>query len=142
MLERYASRAMKDVLLRHIKTDIYDVYEPKKDGWISYSGEPTTYRRQHVLENSVHTVWEDGGLLVTSGAVPARPVIAGYTFENRQDGSFLELLESGHMGLWHGGFPRPAVRGTQEELDEQMKQESGAVADAVRRGIAAVIEGE
>ena len=132
VLTRDVSPVAKDILAKHIKSDIYDVYTPKENGWVTSDGSPTTYERRHVLENSLTTYLVDDNmtLLVSSTATASKSVVKGYSFRNRYDGSFLKLLESGNMGIWRGGFPRPAVANAQAEIDTSRK-----IASAIKQGI-------
>lgn len=118
---------VEDILQKHIKSDIYDAYTPKENGWIG--GE--TYRRRHMLESNVKSMLEpDGTLLTTSDAVAGQSVVKGHEFSNKYAGAFLQLLESGHMGIWRAGFARPAVSGAQREVEN-----SGKISRAIRTGI-------
>ncbi len=109
---------MKKILLKHIKSDIYDAYTPQPGGWVSGS----TYQRRHSLEGELSSFMEpDGTLVVTSEATANQSVVKGYQFANRQPGAFLQLLESGHMGIWKKGFARPAVSNAQKEIDNSTK---------------------
>lgn len=111
------SDEVEKILLKHIKSDIYGAYTPKKGAWVG----GTTYERRHVLEDNItSTLQEDGTLLVTSEAPAGQCVVKGYTFSN-EDSGFLQLLESGHMGIWKGGFARPAVSNAQKEVDNSSK---------------------
>lgn len=107
----------KKILRRHIEEDIYGVYTPKPNGWVH----GTTYKRRHVLERQITAIYSTQRsvhtLLVTSTAAPSPAIIKGWSFHNRRPGAFLQLLESGNMGIWHGGFARPAVSKTQQEYD-------------------------
>lgn len=121
------SPLVEEILLKHIKTDIYDVYTPKPRGWVHGQ----TYIRRHVLEGAVTSkIDEEHTLLTTSEATANESVVKGYHFSNRYAGAFLQLLESGHMGIWKKGFPRPAVTGAQKEVEESHRVES-----AIRKGI-------
>lgn len=117
----------EDILKRHIKSDIYDAYTPKENGWVN----STTYQRRHVLEDGITTIVQDRHtILVTSIATASPAVLSGWSFHNRYPGSFLKLLEVGNMGIWNGGFPRPAVANTQNEIDS-----SNAIRNAIKSGI-------
>jgi len=114
------SPVVEQILLKHIKEDIYGVYTPQRGAWVG----GTTYQRRKVLEKpesmvSMITPDPDGGvtLLVTSDAVAGQSVVKGHHFAQRQPGAFLQLLESGHMGIWKKGFARPAVANAQAEVD-------------------------
>ncbi len=105
------------ILLKHIKSDIYDAYTPKEGAWVGGS----TYIRRHVLENHIKSTLEaDGTLLTTSDAPAGQSVVKGYNFSNADSG-FLQLLESGHMGIWRNGFARPVIANAQKEVDNSEK---------------------
>lgn len=136
ILENDVKPVAEEIFKKHIKSDIYDVYTPKTNGWVARDGHRITYARRHVLEDSVKsTVQGSNTLLVTSTASAAPSVLPNYSFSNGYDGAFLKLLESGNMGLWRGGFSRPAVRNTQNDFDSSSKIES-----AIRAGIKREIE--
>lgn len=127
ILQNDVAPVAENILKKHIKSDIYDVYTPKPNGWVS--GE--TYKRRYVLEQSVTTIFQDKNtILVTSTANVSPSVLSGWSFHNRYPGAFLKLLEVGNMGIWNGGFPRPAVTNTQNEIDS-----SNEIKNAIRRGI-------
>ncbi len=112
---------MKQVLLKHIKSDIYGAYTPKPGAWVN----GTTYPRRYSLEGDLKSFAEpDGTLVVTSEATANQSVVKGYHFANRQSGAFLQLLESGHMGIWKAGFARPAVSNAQKDIDASSKIQS------------------
>lgn len=120
----------ESILKRHIKSDIYDVYTPKENGWVSSDGQRTTYQRRNILEDEVISLMSNKTLTVTSTAAASPSIIKGHSFRNRYPGAFLKLLESGNMGIWRGGFPRPAIKNTQAEFDT-----GTAIKSAVKRGI-------
>ena len=123
---------VEKILLKHIKTDIYGAYTPKPGAWVN----GTTYQRRHVLEDGITSKVMNGDtLLVTSEATANQSVVKGYHFSNRYEGAFLQLLESGHMGIWRNGFARPAVANAQREAEE-----SSAVNNAIKRGLKRVME--
>lgn len=104
ILEKDVAPIAENILKRHIQSDIYDVYTPITNGWVNGQ----TYQRRHVLENSVyHCFIADDEILITSNAPASKSIVKGYSFHNRRPGSFLKLLETGHMGIWRHGFPRP-----------------------------------
>lgn len=116
VIQRVANE-VEAILLKHIKSDIYDVYTPKEGAWVG----GTTYQRRHVLESGIKTTLEeDGTLLTTSDAPAGQCVVKGYNFSNADSG-FLQLLESGHMGIWRNGFARPVIANAQKEVDESTK---------------------
>lgn len=115
------------ILKRHIISDIYGAYTPIENGWVN----GTTYQRRHVLENSLyHTLIATDEILITSNATTSKSVVKGYSFHNRRLGSFLKLLESGNMGIWRNGFPRPAVSNAQAEIDR-----STEIRNSIQRGL-------
>ncbi len=125
VINRVAEEAKK-ILLKHIKSDIYDVYTPKPGAWVN----GTTYQRRHVLETHVtSSLLPDGTLLITSDAPANQSIVKGYRFSN-EDSGFLQLLESGHMGIWKSGFARPVIANAQKEVDN-----SDAIRTAFERGM-------
>lgn len=128
ILEKDVSPVAKEILKKHIRSDIYDVYTPIPNGWVNGQ----TYQRRHVLEGSIyHSLIADDEVLITSNATASKSVVKGYSFHNRRPGSFLKLLETGNMGIWAHGFPRPAVGKAQLEINK-----SAAIEAAIRDGIA------
>lgn len=126
----------EEILAKHIKSDIYDAYTPKENGWVNH----TTYTRRHVLEGSITTILEDENtILITSKASASPSIVKGWSFQNRHPGSFLELLEVGHMGIWHNGFPRPAVGNTQKEFKTSQKIKS-VIKKGIKRDVGEFIE--
>lgn len=120
----------ENILRKHIKNDIYNAYTPKTNGWVTANGTPTTYQRRHVLESAImSSMMSPDTLFITSTATASPAILNGYSFHNRYPGAFLQLLESGNMGLWHSGFARPAVKNTQDEIDS-----SSAITGAIRKG--------
>ena len=108
------------ILLKHIKSDIYGVYTPREGAWVG----GTTYQRRHVLESGIKSTLEaDGTLLTTSDAPAGQGIVRGYNFSN-EDSGFLQLLESGHMGIWRHGFARPVVANAQKEVDGSSRIQS------------------
>lgn len=130
ILKQDVAPVAETILKKHIESDIYDVYTPKENGWVTQNGQPTTYQRRHVLEDEVVSLMSNKTLTVTSTASASPSVVKGYSFRNRYPGIFLKLLESGNMGIWRGGFPRPAVKNTQLEFNT-----GTAVKSAIKRGI-------
>lgn len=124
------------LLKQHIKSDIYDVYTPHENAWVNSS----TYQRRHVLEESITSFISDKNtLLITSTATASPAVVSGWSFQNRYPGAFLKLLESGNMGIWRQGFPRPAVSNTQNEIDGSPQIKS-AIRNGIKREIGICIE--
>lgn len=136
ILQRDVAPVAEDILKKHIKSDIYDVYTPKPNGWVN----GTTYQRRHTLEQAVTTIAQDTHtILVTSTATASPAVLSGWSFHNRYPGAFLKLLEVGNMGIWRGGFPRPAVTNTQNEIDTSQEIKS-AIKNGIQREIGICIE--
>lgn len=131
ILQNDVAPVAESILLKHIKTDIYGAYTPKPGAWVN----GTTYQRRHVLEDGITSEMISGDtLMVTSTATAGQSVVKGYQFSNRYSGAFLQLLESGHMGIWHNGFARPVVANAQKEVDGSSK-----IAGAIRSGIKRVM---
>lgn len=127
ILDRNVAPVAKEIVEKHITEDIYDTYTPIPGGWIN----GTTYSRRHVLDGSVyHSFIHEDEIMVTSNATASKSVIKGYSFHNRRPGSFLQLLESGNMGIWRNGFPRPAIGNAQREIDR-----SSAIRSAIQSGL-------
>ena len=126
----------EELLRKHIKSDIYDVYTNRENAWVNGS----TYQRRHVLEESITSFMSDKNtLLITSPATASPAIVNGWSFHNRYPGAFLKLLESGNMGIWKRGFPRPAVSNTQDEIDQSPKIKS-AIKQGIQREIGICIE--
>ena len=148
ILQRDVAPVAEDILKKHIKSDIYDAYTPKTNGWVlkvgtTESGKDkyvrTTYQRRNDLIDAVHSRMMGKHTLfitITSSAKVNTPLFG--KFQNHE-GAFLELLESGNMGLWRGGFPRPAVMNTQNEIDTSHKIKS-AIQNGIQREIGICIE--
>lgn len=114
ILKKEVAPVAEEILKKHIQSDIYGVYTPKEGRWVN----GTTYQRRHVLESGITSIYPNNDtLLVTSVATASPSVVKGYSFKNRQPGAFLKLLETGNMGIWRNGFPRPAVANTEKEFD-------------------------
>ena len=144
ILKNDVAPVAEEIVRNHIQDDIYDAispytgqkYRPIPNGWVN----GTTYQRRHVLEGSVYSSLledkpiEEGEdpfvLLVTSNATASDPVVTGYEFNNSEPGAFLNLLETGHMGIWRHGFPRPAIGNAQNEIDR-----SSAIRNAIQSGL-------
>lgn len=127
VLKRDVAPVAKEIVKKHIQRDIYDVYTPTPHGWVN----GTTYQRRHVLNSSVYCEFvNDDEIMVTSRATASKSVVPGYSFHNRRPGSFLKLLETGRMGIWRNGFPRPAIGNAQKEIDH-----SSAIRNAIQSGL-------
>ena len=135
ILEDDVYPVVKRIVLRHIFEDIYSSNQPKQGMWVD--GE--TYARRFSLldEGNIYHELQSGGntLMVTSWATPSPAIVPGWSFHNRRPGAFLQLLESGNMGIWYSGFPRPAIGNAQKELDEQIGHTTSEVGMAIQRGI-------
>jgi hypothetical protein len=117
----------KKIVKKHIQSDIYKAYTPTPNGWVN--GE--TYKRRKLLPNTIEYIFvADDEMYITSNADASPSVVKGYSFQNRRPGAFLELLESGKMGIWKKGFPRPAISNAQKEIDN-----STEITDAIQKGI-------
>lgn len=115
----------KNVLYKHIQSDIYGAYTPKPGGWV---GGSTYVRRNSLSKGSLVAINEpDGTITITSTAVPGNPVGRGSI--SSKPGSLLQLIEGDRHGLWRGGFPRPAVGNAQKEID------SGALMSAIEKAL-------
>lgn len=124
---------VEDVLKKHIQSDIYDAYTPREGAWVD--GE--TYQRRHELEQHITSqMIDEKTLLVTSDAAANDPIVPGYVFSNNYAGAFLELLESGHMGIWQSGFARPAVQNAQAEVDHM-----SSIQTTIRDKVKAALDG-
>ena len=115
----------KNVLYKHIQSDIYGAYTPKPGGWV---GGSTYVRRNSLSKGSLVAINDpDGTITITSTAVPGNPVGRGSI--SSEPGSLLQLIEGDRHGLWRGGFPRPAVGNAQKEID------SGALMSAIEKAL-------
>lgn len=132
ILVRNVAPVMKDIVKRHIQTDIYDAYTPVEYytfGRQIFAG----YQRRHVLEGAMYHELQGKNkdtIMVTSTAPASKPIVKGYSFYNRRPGAFLKMLEGPNMGIWRTGFPRPAITNAQKEIDR-----SAAINNAIREGI-------
>lgn len=133
ILEDDVAPVAKKILGEHILSDIYspDVYTPKPNGWVikvgSKNGKPiwqrATYKRRNKLPTKLTAELDGSGVLVVSSTErPMTPVRGKFGYVNRlKYGSLLYLLESDDMGLWRGGFPRPALTNAQNEMADSPK---------------------
>lgn len=102
-----------DILLSHIRKDIYDAYQP------------SFYKRRYSLlseGNIMYKMIDDNTLFVTSTAQPNGK--RGF-----EPGGFLQMLEEGNLGWWKQGFARPAISNAQKEIDSSAK-----ITSAINRG--------
>ena len=109
--EEYIAPYIEDILSAHIESDIYGVYSPKPNGWVH-----GTYHRRHALTGAIQSTFSGGVLSTTSTAAPSPSITGAGTWGSAQ-GAFFDLLASGNMGLWRGGFARPAIPQAQAEVD-------------------------
>ena len=124
ILDKNIAPIAKDIVRKHIETDIYNAYTPKENGWVTSNGTPTTYKRRKLLlkRGSIyHTFSAADEIMITSNVTASPAIVKGYSFRNRYPGAFLKLLETGNMGIWHGGFPRPAIGNAQKEIDNSSR---------------------
>ena len=123
ILDKDVAPIAKKIVRQHINDDIYEAYTPKENGWVSSDGTPTTYKRRNLLlkRGAIYhefTTKKNDEIIITSKVTASPAVVKGWSFHNRYPGAFLKLLESGNMGIWHGGFPRPAIGNAQKEIDK------------------------
>lgn len=127
VLGRDVAPVAKDIVRRHIVSDIYGAYTPKPGAWVNGS----TYARRHVLETEIdHSFLSNEEILITSNANASPSIVPGYGFKNSHPGAFLEMLEVGRMGIWRSGFPRPAISNAQSEINR-----SREIRSAIQRGL-------
>ena len=114
ILSKSVAPIAKKILKEHIVEDIYNAYTPIKGGWVN----GTTYKRRRRLMHRVTAGFiNDDILLITSTETANKPVVPGYSFDDRYEGAFLEMLGSGHTGIWRNGFARPAVENAQLDVE-------------------------
>lgn len=136
ILKENVAPIAEEILQKHITSDIYDACKPKENGWVN----GRTYERRYVLYDDITSILQDKRtLLITSLANASPAVLHGWSFRNRYPGSFLKLLESGNMGIWKSGFPRPAVSNTQNEIDSSVDIRR-AVQNGIQREIGICME--
>ena len=128
-MEEYVAPFVENVLRQHIASDIYGVYTPHPDGWVN-----GTYQRRHVLEEAVVSKMNGGTLETTSTANPSASIL-GHATLGGDDGGFFDLLASDNMGLWAGGFPRPAVVKAQAEIDSSVD----TMENLLQKGLEAIV---
>lgn len=132
ILDKQVAPIAKRIVKEHIQTDIYDAYTPKENGWV-LDGEPATYERRYSLLKRgtlYHTFIKDDEILITNDVKAMPSIVKGWSFRHRYPGAFLKLLEIGNMGIWHGGFPRPAISNAQKEIDK-----SSEIRKAIQRAL-------
>lgn len=139
ILEGYVKPVAEQVVLRHIFSDIYGATAPKAGAWVN----GTTYGRRYSLlsEGNMYHELQDGGstLMVTSNAAPSPAIVPGYSFHNRRPGAFLQLLESGNLGINKRGFPRPAITNAQNDIDSQLGSPASEIGAAIQAGLSSLI---
>lgn len=121
ILDKSVAPIAKEIVRKHIETDIYGAYTPKENGWVTTDGTPTTYKRRRLLLKRgaiYHKFSAVDEIMITSNATASPAVVKGWSFRNRYPGAFLKLLETGNMGIWRGGFPRPAIGNAQKEINK------------------------
>ena len=129
----------KEIVRKHIQSDIYDAYTPQEGAWVNGS---TYQRRGKLLTTLQATLNVDGNeLTVTSKATASKPIIKGYRFNNVYPGAFLEMLESDNRGIWKSGFPRPAISNAQKEIDSSREIISAIENGFRRRGVPVTYRG-
>lgn len=138
VLEDYVAPIATTILKSHIRTDIYDAYTVKPNGWVSKDPNgnlvSSTYQRRYSLLREgegglFHRLENPGELLISSGAKKMPSVYRSKRYASR-DGDFLLLLSSHDMGAWAGGFSRPAVNNAQLEISR-----SSDVRNAIDSGL-------
>ena len=133
MLKNDISVFTEAILKQHIWNDIYWAYVPKQGGWTLAGSRGNgqreadgTYKRRYSLPRSVYSALVESGVLMTTSKAKRRPSVKGNHPQTGVPGEFLLLLEgdsgkyNGGMGIWQGGFPRPAVSRAQEEINQTM----------------------
>ncbi len=133
ILDKNVAPVAKEIVKEHIKKDIYEAYTPITNGWVSSNGSRATYKRRFLLLKRgaiYHTFSKADEIMVTSNVTASPAVVPGWSFHNRYPGAFLKLLESGNMGIWRDGFPRPAIGNAQKEIDKSRK-----ISKAIRQGL-------
>lgn len=131
-----------DILRKHIYTDIYYVYAPTENGWVEYDRSlgrwksHVTYQRRYGLLDPTKEYFriadESSGNIIRYTLFATideevSPFPRKKPFAYRKHGAFLELLETGRLGIFtnrkFGGspFPRPAVSNAQAEVDKSSR---------------------
>lgn len=127
ILQKDAAPVATDIVKKHIKTDVYDAYTPRKNGWVG----KTTYRRRHVMEGSLYTsVIAANEILITSRVNGNTSIVPGWNFTVSEPGDFFRFLEKGKTGIWKNGFPRPVITNAQKEINK-----SAEIKTAIKAGI-------
>ena len=131
ILKEDVAPVAENILKKNVKEKIYDAYTPKPNGWVKDTGNwfiRMTYRRRNDIETGVYSRFMSNHTLFVSSEAKANTPVIGSFIES--EGAFLKLLESGNMGLWKGGFSRPAVGQTQKDFST-----SKDIEKSIRRGI-------
>lgn len=126
ILDKSIAPVAKKIVQEHIVSDIYESYTPKINGWVNDKGQRATYQRRYSLtkRGSVyHKFIAKDEILITSNTPASKPVVKGWRFRNKT-GGFLEMLERGNMGIWVHGFPRPAIKNAQKEINKSSEIEA------------------
>lgn len=122
ILDKDVAPIAKKIVRNHIETDIYGVYTPRDLGWVDSNWLRATYERRYSLlkRGAIYhkfTTDKSDEIMITSDAKASPAVVKGWSFRHRYAGAFLKLLETGNMGIWSGGFPRPAIGNAQKEIN-------------------------
>lgn len=131
ILDKAIAPIAKEIVRKHIQTDIYEAYTPRENAWVTSDGTPTTYKRRRLLLKRgaiYHKFSAADEIMITSNVTASPAILKGWSFHNRYPGAFLKLLETGNMGIWRGGFPRPAIGNAQKEIDK-----SSEISRVIRR---------
>lgn len=149
VLESSVAPVMENIVTKHVRKDVYDAYTPKPGGWslsrmkpsvrsaYAASAGDSTYHRRNSLYNLKSEMQGRNTLITTTSSAPAPAVVKGWSFHNRRDGAFFQLLESGKTGIWRGGFPRYPIKNAQTEIDKGLVAPYSNLSKAIRRGFAA-----
>lgn len=134
ILKDDVSPVVEKMLKDHIWKDVYLAYKRKENEreiWPhdNYDFKMHIYPRRYQLMKKVYTEMyteiDAGdkyvGISTTSKESANTPVVEGWVFVNDHPGAFLEMLESGHTGIWKGGFARKPITNTQNEINTSSK---------------------
>lgn len=114
-----AAPKVKEVLLSHIQSDIYDAYQPQK------------YERRGLLGSGENIVWDvtDHTLTVKDMTPGNTPIGVGRTPAGNQLIGIIQTGAQGNgLGKWKGAFARPAVANAQDEVNQ-----SSIIHDALKK---------
>lgn len=149
VLESSVAPVMENIVTKHVRKDVYDAYTPKPGGWslsrmkpsvrsaYAASAGDSTYHRRNSLYNLKSEMQGRNTLITTTSSAPAPAVVKGWSFHNRRDGAFFQLLESGKTGIWRGGFPRYPIKNAQTEIDKGLVAPYSNLSKAIQSGFAA-----